>query len=33
MFVSSGVMFVSRGVRFIWDLLFALFKHMVRNEK
>ena len=26
-------MFVSRGVMFIWDLLFDLFKRIVRNEK
>ena len=26
-------MFVSRGVMFIWDLLFGLFKRIVRNEK
>ena len=33
MFVSSGVMFVSRGVMFSWDLLFSLFKRISRNEK
>ena len=26
-------MFVSREVMFIWDLLFGLFKRIIRNEK
>ena len=26
-------MFVSRGVMFIWDLLFCLFKRIASNEK
>ena len=26
-------MFVSRGVMFIWDLLFCLFKRIASNER